>query len=116
MGQEMVNLNFDFDFKIKIVTSGRLESISSFGHPLASTRLVLSVSNSPVDKILSIKKKKTKTKKIPMSAVFEPSSSSEFSLPFAPLVRTSRSKRKADSQLFNNNSKRTRDSFDNVFD
>jgi hypothetical protein len=74
------------------------------------------VSNSLVDKILSIKKKKPKAKKIPKLAVFDQSSSCEFSLPFAPLVRTSRSKRKADSQLSNNNSKKTRDSFDNVFD
>jgi hypothetical protein len=74
------------------------------------------VSNSLVDKILSIKKKKPKAKKIRKSAFFDQSSSCEFSLPFAPLVRTSKSKRKADSQLPNKNSKKTIDSFDNVFD
>ena len=37
-----------------------VDSISSFGFPLTSTRMLISVSNSPVDHILSLKKKKAR--------------------------------------------------------
>ena len=92
-----------------------MESISTFGPALASTRVTLSVSNSPVDKIMSLKKKRKAKKRVPKSAVFDPSSSSDFSLPYAALAKSSRGKRKQDTQL-SNKSKRRKDNSDDVFD
>ena len=96
------------------VIAGRLDSVSSFGPALASTRIILSVSNSPIEMIQSLKKRRKGKKKVPLSAVFNPtlSTSDDFSLPFAPLVKTTR-KRKADTDA-SNGSKRP--NMDDVFD
>ena len=89
-------------------STGPLASVSSSIDvpPLTSTRVVLSVSNSPIEAILSLKKQKKKTGP-PKSRVF--SSSSEFSLPYAQ--PTKRKMREQDKRR----SKRTKKSNDDVF-
>jgi hypothetical protein len=64
---------FNFFVLIKTIL-GREESISTFGPALAYTRVTLSVSYSPVEKILSLKKKRVTKKRVQKSAVFNPSS------------------------------------------
>ena len=88
----------------------RLESASNFeAPPLTSTRLVLSVSNSPCEQILSLKKKRVQP---PKSAIFENSSTtSEFSLPFAK--KSSKRKPEAGNDL--RRSKRKKNNTDDVF-
>ena len=83
---------FIFFVLIKTIL-GREESISTFGPALAYTRVTLSVSYSPVEKILSLKKKRVTKKRVLKSAVFDPSSSSDFSLPYAALAKSSRAKK-----------------------
>ena len=96
--------------------AGHLHCVSRIGPVLASTRIVLSVSNSPIDIIRSLKKKrKAKPRKVPLSAAFNStlSTTNEFSLPFGPVVKTTK-KRKGET-ITSNQTKKTRES-DDVFD
>ena len=98
-------------FKIFHFILVRLESASNFeAPPLTSTRIVLSISNSPCEQILSLKKKKRV--KPPKSAIFEHSStSSEFSLPFSKKS----TKRKPEAERDLRRSKRKKTDTDDVF-
>ena len=95
-----------FIFLLETFYIGPLDSLSSNvdAPPVTSTQLVLSVSNSPVDPILSLKKKKKRRK-------INSSTSTEFSLPY-----TTRSIKRKQQQAPVSISKRARNSSnDNVF-